>query len=50
MKKIIDFFKPSPNTIIIIVLAILIATLGALFLKNNVEVQIPNYFIFKAGN
>jgi len=50
MEKIIRFFRPRPNTIIVIVLAILIATLGALYLKNHVEVQIPNYFIFKAGN
>ncbi|AZA89100.1 hypothetical protein EG349_19940 (plasmid) [Chryseobacterium shandongense] len=50
MKDFIKQFKPHPVVIVGTLLVLAAVIMYSVTLKKRVEVQIPNYFIFKASD
>jgi len=50
MKDFIKQFKPRPLAIVGTLIILAVVIIYSVTVKKNVEVRIPNYFIFKASD
>lgn len=50
MKDFIKYLKPHPSVIVGTLILLAGVIIYSVTLKKNVEVQIPDYFIFKASD